>query len=68
MIKLYDRTNNNCDIVCVGVEGKVVDVKKEEVLVKVGDKKHKLKANPAVSLKKGDKVMIFKDYIIDRIG
>lgn len=53
---------------CVGVEGKVVNVKKKEVLVKVGQEKHKLKSNPAVSLKKGDKVMIFKDYIIDRIG
>jgi len=68
MIKLYDKTNNNCDIVCVGVEGKVVDVRNKEVLVKVGQEKHKLKSNPAVSLKKGDRVMIFKDYIIDRIG
>jgi hydrogenase maturation factor len=52
---------------CLATTGKVIELKEEEVIVDVEGRKSHVKINPSISVKKGDKVLIFKDFIVEKI-
>jgi len=52
---------------CLTLTGKVVDIDEKEVVVDVKNRKIHVKLNPSVSVNKGDKVIIFKDIILEKV-
>ena len=52
---------------CLTTTGKVIEMKEEEAVVDVESRKIHVKINPSISVKKGDKVLIFKDFIVEKI-
>jgi hydrogenase maturation factor len=52
---------------CLTLTGKVVDIKEKEAVVNIKSKKIHVKLNPSVSVNKGDKVIIFKDIILEKV-
>ena len=52
---------------CLTLTGRVVDIDKKEAVVDVKNKKIHVKLNPTVSVVKGDKVIIFKDIILEKV-
>lgn len=52
---------------CLASTGKVIDVDKEKAVVDVSNKKINVKLNPTVSVSKGDKVIIFKNIILEKV-
>jgi len=52
---------------CLATTGKVIEVKEKDAVVDIKGRKSHVKINPSISVKKGDKVIIFKDFIIEKI-
>ena len=52
---------------CLTLKGKVVDIDREEAVVNVKNKKIHVKLNPSVPVSRGDKVIIFKDIILEKV-
>jgi hydrogenase maturation factor len=52
---------------CLTLTGVILKIDEKEALVKVGNRKVKVNINPSVSLKKGDKVVIFRNTILDKL-
>ena len=52
---------------CLASTGKVVDIDKEKAIVYIKNRKINVKLNPTVSVSKGDKVIIFKDIILEKV-
>ena len=53
---------------CLATTGKVIKLNKKDAVVDVEGRKSHVKINPSISVKKGDKVIIFKDFIIEKIS
>jgi hydrogenase maturation factor len=53
---------------CLTTTGKIIEVKEKDAVVDIEGKKSHVKINPTISVKKGDKVIIFKDFIIEKIS
>jgi hydrogenase maturation factor len=53
---------------CLTITGKIIELNKKEAIVDNEGKKIHVKINPSVSVKKGDKVIIFKDFIVEKIS
>jgi len=54
-------------IMCLTTTGKVIELKEKDAVVDVESRKIHVKINPSISVKKGDKVLIFKDFIVEKI-
>lgn len=52
---------------CLTTTGKIVELKEKNAIVDVEGKKIHVKINPSVPVIKGDKVIIFKDIILEKI-
>ncbi len=52
---------------CLTTTGKVIELKEKEAVVDNEGRKIHVKINPSISVKKGDKVLIFKDFIVEKI-
>jgi hydrogenase maturation factor len=52
---------------CLTLTGKVVDVDGKKAVVDVNNRKIHAKINPSVSVNKGDKVIIFRDMILEKV-
>jgi len=52
---------------CLATTGKVIELKEKDAVVDVEGRKAHVKINPSISVKKGDKVLIFKDIILEKI-
>ena len=52
---------------CLTLTGKVVDIDKREAVVDVKNRKIHVKLNPTVSVSKGDRVIVFKDVILEKV-
>jgi len=52
---------------CLTLTGKVVNIDGEKVIVDIEDRKIHVKLNPAISVSKGDKVIVFKNIILEKI-
>jgi hydrogenase maturation factor len=52
---------------CLTLTGKVVDINKKKAVVDINNQKINVKLNPSVSVNKGDKVIIFKDIILEKV-
>jgi len=53
---------------CLTTTGKVIELKKKDAVVDIKGRKAHVKINPSITVKKGDKVIIFKDFIIEKIS
>ena len=52
---------------CLALTGKIVGIDEKKAIVSIKDKKIHVKLNPTVSVNKGDKVIIFKDIILEKV-
>ena len=52
---------------CLTSTGKVVDIDEKKAVVDIKNRKVRVKLNPTVSVSKGDKVIIFKDIILEKV-
>jgi len=52
---------------CLTVTGKVIDINKKKAVININNKKIHVKLNPTISVSKGDKVIIFKDIILEKV-
>ena len=52
---------------CLTLTGKVVDIDGKEAVVDIKNRKIHVKLNPTISVSKGDKVIIFKDIILEKV-
>jgi len=52
---------------CLTITGKIIELKGKEAIVDNEGRKINVKINPSLSVKKGDKVLIFKDFIVEKI-
>ena len=52
---------------CLTLTGKVVDIDEKEAVVDVENRKIHVKLNPTVSVSKGDKVIVFKNIILEKV-
>ena len=52
---------------CLTLTGKVVDNDGKKAVVNVEDRKIHVKLNPTVSVSKGDKVIVFKNIILEKV-
>ncbi|MDI6825638.1 MAG: HypC/HybG/HupF family hydrogenase formation chaperone [Candidatus Aenigmarchaeota archaeon] len=52
---------------CLATTGKVVELKEKDAVVDIEGKKTHARINPSISVKKGDKVIIFKNIILEKI-
>jgi hydrogenase maturation factor len=52
---------------CLTTTGKIIELKDKEAIVDNEGRKINVKINPSVSVKKGDNVIIFKNFIIEKI-
>ena len=52
---------------CLTLTGKVIDIDKKDAVVNVKNREIHVKLNPSVPVIKGDKVIIFKDIILEKI-
>jgi len=52
---------------CLALTGKVVEINEKEAVVNIKNRQIHVKLNPAVSVNKGDKVIIFKDIILEKV-
>ena len=52
---------------CLTITGKIIELKGKDAIVDIEGRKARVKINPSVSVKKGDKVLIFKDFIVEKI-
>ena len=53
---------------CLTLTGKVIDIDEKEAVVDIKNRKTHVKLNPSVSVVKGDKVIVFKDIILEKIS
>ena len=54
----------NC--MCLTITGEVVELKERDAVVEVEGRKTHVKVNPSISVKEGDRVIIFKNFILDK--
>ncbi len=52
---------------CLTSTGKVVDIDGGKAVVDIKNRKINVKLNPSVSVSKGDKVIIFKNIILEKV-
>jgi len=52
---------------CLTLTGKVVDIDRKKAVVDIRNRKINVKLNPSVSVSKGDKVIIFKNVILEKV-
>ena len=52
---------------CLTLTGKVVNIDEEKAVVDIKNRKIHVKLNPAVFVSKGDKVIVFKNIILDKV-
>jgi len=52
---------------CLTLTGKVIDIDDERAIVDIKNRKIHVKLNPTVSVSKGDKVIVFKDIILEKV-
>ena len=52
---------------CLALTGKIVDINKKKAIVDVENRKIHVKLNPTVSVDKGDKVIVFKNIILEKV-
>ena len=52
---------------CLVTTGKVIELKEKDAVVDVKGRKSHVKINPSITVKKGDNVIIFKDFIIEKV-
>ena len=52
---------------CLTLTGKVVDIDKKKAVVDIKNRKVHVKLNPTVSVGRGDKVIIFKNIILEKV-
>jgi len=52
---------------CLTLTGKVVNIDEKEAVVDIEKRKIHVKLNPTVSVSKGDKVIVFKDIILEKV-
>jgi hydrogenase maturation factor len=53
---------------CLTTTGKVIELKEKDAVVDIKGRKSHVKINPSISVKKGDKVIIFKDIILEKVA
>jgi len=52
---------------CLTLTGKVVGIDGKKAVVNIRNRKIHVKLNPSISVSKGDKVIIFKDIILEKV-
>jgi len=52
---------------CLTLTGKVIDIDGKKAIVNIRDRKIHVKLNPAISVSKGDEVIIFKNIILEKV-
>lgn len=52
---------------CITTAAEIIKINKQDATVKIGKREFSVKMNPQIKVKNGDKVLIFKNFIIDKI-
>lgn len=52
---------------CLTITGKVIELNGKNAIVEIEDKRNRVKANPKVPMEVGDEVLIFRNFIIDKV-
>jgi len=52
---------------CLTLTGEVVDIDGEKAVVDIKNRKIHVKLNPTFSVSKGDKVIVFKNIILEKV-
>ena len=53
---------------CLATTGKIIEIKGKSAVVDVKNRKINVKLNPSVPVTNGDKVIIFKDIILEKVN